>query len=211
MEKTLNLKKEETQLAPPKTLYAVLNKKTPQKFIKKRVGRAGKYFDYVETGFVIEQLNKAFNNMWDFEIIDKQIGKDKIWVLGKLTVKFMTPFGIQTISKSQFGGSDVKRTKEGEIIDIGDDLKAAASDALKKCASLLGIAKDVYFKEDYSDEKEKIEEFNKLAKETQPATDKQKHAIKELIKAGKIDFKGSLDNLTIKQASEILTVALKKK
>jgi recombination DNA repair RAD52 pathway protein len=67
------IKKEENQLAPPKTLYTVLNKKTPAKFIKKRVGRGGKYFDYVETGFVIEQLNKAFNNMWDFEIIDKQI------------------------------------------------------------------------------------------------------------------------------------------
>jgi recombination DNA repair RAD52 pathway protein len=203
------IKKEENQLAPPKTLYTVLNKKTPQKFIKKRLGRAGKQFDYVETGYVIEQLNKAFNNMWDFEIIDKQIGKDKIWVLGKLTVKFITPFGIQTISKSQFGGSDVKKSN-GVVIDIGDDLKAAASDALKKCASLLGIAKDVYFKEDYSDDKEKIEEFDKLAKETQPATDKQKHAIKELIKAGKIDFKGNVDNLTMKQASEILLVALKK-
>jgi len=203
-------KEDENKLAPPKTLYTVLNKKTPAKFIKKRVGRGGKYFDYVETGYVIEQLNKAFNNMWDFEIVDKQIGKDKIWVLGKLTVKFVTPFGIQTISKSQFGGSDVKKTKEGEVIDIGDDLKAAASDALKKCASLLGIAKDVYFKEDYSDEAVKVAEFDKLAEVQKPATDKQKHAIKELIKAGKIDFKGNVDNLTMKQASELLSVALKK-
>ena len=204
------IKKEENQLTPPKTLYTVLNKKTPAKFIKKRVGRGGKYFDYVETGFVIEQLNKAFNNMWDFEIVDKQIGQDKIWVLGKLTVKFITPFGIQTISKSQFGGSDVKRSN-GVVIDIGDDLKAAASDSLKKCASLLGIAKDVYFKEDYSEEAEKIAEFDKLAKEAQPATDKQKYAIRNLIKEGKIDFKGNVDNLTMKQASDMLSVALKVK
>jgi hypothetical protein len=156
-------KEDENKLAPPKTLYTVLNKKTPAKFIKKRVGRGGKYFDYVETGFVIEQLNKAFNNMWDFEIIDKQIGKDKIWVLGKLTVKFITPFGIQTISKSQFGGSDVKKSN-GVVIDIGDDLKAAASDSLKKCASLLGIAKDVYFREDYSDEAVKVAEFDEMVK-----------------------------------------------
>jgi len=204
------IKKEENQLTPPKTLYTVLNKKTPAKFIKRRMGRGGKYFDYVETGFVIEQLNKAFNNMWDFEIVDKQIGQDKIWVLGKLTVKFITPFGIQTISKSQFGGSDVKRSN-GVVIDIGDDLKAAASDSLKKCASLLGIAKDVYFKEDYSEEAEKIAEFDKLAKEAQPATDKQKYAIRNLIKEGKIDFKGNVDNLTMKQASDMLSVALKVK
>ena len=60
-------------------------------------------------------------------------------------------------------------------------------------------------------EKRKIAEFDKLAKETQPATEKQKHAIRELIKAKKIDFKGNVDNLTMKQASEMLSVALKKK
>ena len=202
-------KEDENKLAPPKTLYAVLNKKTPAKFIKKRVGRGGKYFDYVETGFVIEQLNKAFNNMWDFEIVDKQIGQDKIWVLGKLTVKFITPFGIQTISKSQFGGSDVKRSN-GVVIDIGDDLKAAASDSLKKCASLLGIAKDVYFREDYSDEAVKVAEFDEMAENQKPATDKQKYAIKNLMKEGKINYSGDVEKLTMRQASELLSVALKK-
>jgi hypothetical protein len=203
------IKKEEDQLIPPKTLYTVLNKKTPQKFIKKRMGRGGKYFDYVETGYVIEQLNKAFNNMWDFEIVDKQIEQDKIWVLGKLTVKFMTPFGIQTISKSQFGGSDVKKSN-GIILDLGDDLKAAASDALKKCASLLGIAKDVYFREDYSDEEVRIEDSDEILSIEKLATDKQKYAIKNLIKEGKIDNNVDVEKLTMKQASEMLSVALKK-
>jgi hypothetical protein len=202
-------KEDENKLAPPKTLYTVLNKKTPAKFIKKRVGRGGKYFDYVETGFVIEQLNKAFNNMWDFEIVDKQIGQDKIWVLGKLTVKFITPFGIQTISKSQFGGSDVKRSN-GAVIDIGDDLKAAASDSLKKCASLLGVAKDVYFREDYSDEAVKVAEFDEMAENQKPATDKQKYAIKNLMKEGKINYSVDVEKLTMNQASDMLSVALKK-
>lgn len=175
-------KEDENKLAPPKTLYTVLNKKTPAKFIKKRVGRGGKYFDYVETGFVIEQLNKAFNNMWDFEIVDKQIGKDKIWVLGKLTVKFITPFGIQTISKSQFGGSDVKRSN-GAVIDIGDDLKSAASDSLKKCASLLGIAKDVYFKEDYSDEAGKVAEFDEMVEKEEQSS--CKHLNKKILEVKK--------------------------
>ena len=175
-------KEDENKLAPPKTLYAVLNKKTQAKFIKKRVGRGGKYFDYVETGFVIEQLNKAFNNMWDFEIIDKQIGQDKIWVLGKLTVKFITPFGIQTISKSQFGGSDVKKSN-GVVIDIGDDLKAAASDSLKKCASLLGVAKDVYFMEDYSDEAVKVAEFDEMVKKEEQSS--CKHLNKKILEVKK--------------------------
>ena len=42
----------------------------------------------------------------------------------------------------QYGNKD-----RYEAVPIGDTLKAAASDALKKCASLLGIALDVYWPE----------------------------------------------------------------
>jgi hypothetical protein len=54
------------------------------------------------------------------------------------------------ISKEQYGGSDIKKysqgTKIGQPLDIANDLKSAGSDALKKCASLFGIAQDVYWK-----------------------------------------------------------------
>jgi hypothetical protein len=57
-------------------------------------------------------------------------------VLGELTVKF--PNGFE-ITKSQFG------TKERLAkMPLGDALKSAGTDSLKKCASLLGIALDVY-------------------------------------------------------------------
>jgi len=49
------------------------------------------------------------------------------------------------IVKSAFGGSDIKRAKEsGEIISLADDLKAAATDSLKKCASLFGVGLHLY-------------------------------------------------------------------
>ena len=48
-----------------------------------------------------------------------------------------------TIVKEQFGSASVKRSN-GSITSLGDDLKAATSDALKKCASLLGLALDLY-------------------------------------------------------------------
>ena len=58
-----------------------------------------------------------------------------------------TPGG-QTIVKTQFGGADIKRhasgASSGRPLSIADDYKAAASDALKKCASLLGIGLDLY-------------------------------------------------------------------
>ncbi len=89
-------------------------------------------------------LNKAFNWDWDFRILDQQIGKSQVWVRGELTVRV----GGRTITKSQYGGSDIKLNRTtGEALSIADDLKATASDCLKKCASLLGIAGDVYWKD----------------------------------------------------------------
>src|SRR5829696_5198965 len=78
-------------------------------------------------------------------VVDKQILEDEVIVEAKLTVR--TPGG-QTIVKTQFGGADIKRhasgPKSGRPLSIADDYKAAASDALKKCASLLGIGLDLY-------------------------------------------------------------------
>ena len=69
--------------------------------------------------------------------------------MGKLTVK--NDKG-NTISKTQFGRADIKMLKAGGMVDFGNDLKAAATDSLKKCASLLGIASDVYGKQEFKQE-----------------------------------------------------------
>lgn len=124
--------------------WTLIGATTPKDKIKKRPGRGGKEFDYVETGYIVELLNTTFNGMWDFEIDEQQVGASQVWVKGKLTV-YLSPE--MKISKTQFGGSEVKKDREGKIVDIADDLKSASSDCLKKCASLLGFAKDIYWKE----------------------------------------------------------------
>ena len=129
---------------------ALVDFKTPSKYIKQRVGTGGKMFDYVEAGYVVKTLNEKFNwkgvPLWDFKIIDKQIGNTQIWVLGELTLHISDAI---TITKQQFGAADIKKSRATQaIISIGDDLKAASSDALKKCASLVGIASDVYWQGD---------------------------------------------------------------
>lgn len=122
-----------------------LLQRTPPHEIKMRQGRGGMQFSYVEHGYVTERLNLVFGFNWDFEVMDKQILEDEVIVEAKLTVR--TPGG-QTIVKTQFGGADIKRhtagARSGKPLSIADDYKAAASDALKKCASLLGIGLDLY-------------------------------------------------------------------
>jgi hypothetical protein len=122
-----------------------LLQRTPKREIKMRQGRGGLQFAYVEHGYVTERLNLVFGFNWDFEVVDKQILEDEVIVEARLTVR--TPNG-QTIVKTQFGGADIKRhssgARSGRPVSIADDYKAAASDALKKCASLLGIGLDLY-------------------------------------------------------------------
>jgi hypothetical protein len=122
----------------------ILTQTTPPNVVKTRKGRGGKTLSYVSHDYVTRTLNEAFNFAWSFDILSERfIGGDnpsEVVVKGQLTVH--GPNG--DLTKTQFGGSDVKRLKNGNTISIADDLKSAASDALKKCASLLGVALDLY-------------------------------------------------------------------
>ena len=123
--------------------------KTPKKYVLKRPARGGLQVDYVPGWWVIEQLNTLFNHKWSFEILAHDINKDQVWVKGRLIIH--RPNG-ENVIKDSFGSAEVKYNKEsGKPIDIGDDLKAAATDALKKASTLLGIAADVYGKREKED------------------------------------------------------------
>ncbi len=134
----------------PQSMWEALRQPTPKKYIKKRQGPAGRTFDYVEAGYVKDLLNKTFNT-WSFTVVDKQVGNSQIWVQGRLTVQIPVPQKDGTITfveliKEQFGGASIKKSKtDGTPVDIGNDLKAATSDALKKCASEWGVASDIYW------------------------------------------------------------------
>jgi hypothetical protein len=107
--------------------------------IKQREGSFGKMLDYIEGHSVIQRLNDAFDAKWSFEIarFDMLEDKDEIIVLGKLTAN--------GIVKSQFGSSRITKAREtGEVISLADDLKAAATDAIKKCATLMGVGLHLY-------------------------------------------------------------------
>ena len=128
----------------------VLNTKTPADKIKSRPGAGGRSFSYVELGYVVTQLDKAFNRLWEFEILEQEIGKGQVWVKGRLTVHLSNTFSLK---KESFGSAEIKRYATTKaIIDIGNDLKTAQADALKKAASLLGVAQDIYFANEFEEE-----------------------------------------------------------
>lgn len=133
--------------------------RTPAKYVYQRPAKGGGKWDYVTVGYVQRVLDYCFGFNWDFQIVEHGKEQDHVWVRGKLIVK--SPDGTKTITKEQFGRSEVKfqterqgdkRVRTEKFLDYGNDLKAASSDALKKCASMLGIARDIYSKGDYRQE-----------------------------------------------------------
>lgn len=106
----------------------------PASVVKERKGRRGQRWKYIKVGDVIKRLNEALEGEWSFTVEVVMEYPDCVIVKGRLEVN--------EVIKEQFGSKDWMRNDEGEFIDQGDDYKAAASDALKKCASLLGIPVD---------------------------------------------------------------------
>lgn len=107
--------------------------------VKQREGNFGQMLDYVEGASVIRRLNEALDGDWSFEIVEHLIREEssEVIVVGKLRVG--------DIVKVHFGSSKITRQRgTGETVSLGDDLKAAATDALKKCATLLGVALYLY-------------------------------------------------------------------
>lgn len=124
--------------------------KTPTKAKKTRPAKGGGTWVYVSGAYMKKQLNMLFGWNWDFEIISEQIliEAGEVVVKGKLTCRSN---GV-TIVKMQFGNADIKfRSGTKTPLSIGNDLKAAATDALKKCAAEIGIAQDVYAPADFKD------------------------------------------------------------
>ncbi len=107
--------------------------------IKQRQGNFGHILDYVEGHVVTSRLNEAFEGNWSFEIVKYRILKEtgEVIVLGKLTA--------ENVTKMSFGSREIARNKDTRaIVSLGDDLKAASTDALKKAASLLGVGLYLY-------------------------------------------------------------------
>jgi hypothetical protein len=113
----------------------VLCRPFPPEAIKTRPGSHGKTLSYVSVDAVITRLGEGTES-WSFEIASHKVEADEVIVLGKLTA--------DGVVKMAFGGSAITLDQEGKAVSVADDLKAAASDALKKCASLLGVALELY-------------------------------------------------------------------
>lgn len=118
----------------------------PPERIEKKNG-----FDYVAHAYVTERLNKALGIAgWSFEIkaTDVYLDLKEVHCLGRLMAHITLPDGsTRTIIKEEWGGQKCNTNSSGVITELANDKKGAGSDALKKCATLLGVALNLYMDE----------------------------------------------------------------
>ena len=123
---------------------------TPKPYVSQKQG-----FDYVDEGYMRNQLNKYYP-VWGWEIIKYEfIGDKAISVHGRLTI---IDNGVQRAYDS-VAAHRVATNQKG-YVDLGNDMKAANTDCFKVAVNrLCNIADDVYRKQiedlDLSEEQEK--------------------------------------------------------
>lgn len=111
-------------------LVSRLKEPFPRDAIKQRQGGGNRRFDYVEAHSVINRLNNVLD-YWDFTIVSLTWQEDVLIAHVEMNVPGMgrrQHIGVQRVSQNS-----------GE-----DTIKGAVSDALKKCATLYGVAIDLY-------------------------------------------------------------------
>lgn len=135
-------------MSDTQTLLQALGKPFPKEAVKTRVGGGGAKFDYVAGYTVIHRLNDATGGQWSWHVKSfefRPAGTDRygkevslVVVTGELTIPGLgTRAGIGVQKVTENGGEDL--------------VKGASTDALKKAATLFGVALELYG-DDYEDE-----------------------------------------------------------
>jgi recombination DNA repair RAD52 pathway protein len=109
-------------------IYPLLSQQFPKE-MERNVSKSGRTLTYIPISEVISRLNKVLGvGNWSSEIIF--IGRDSAdpdWVIAQ--VRLIARLGDNTVVKDGVGGQQVKYTKAGKILDLGDEFKGAMSDA----------------------------------------------------------------------------------
>jgi len=113
--------------------------------VEKQLKKGGASLTYIPVSEVITRLNKVLGvDMWSYEIIKCErdaLDPDYIVAHVRLSATFVPTEKAPNIivTKDGIGGQKIKRTRNGDILDLGDEMKGAISDALIKAAQQFGV------------------------------------------------------------------------
>lgn len=128
------------------TLYA--KAQVPFETTHKRQIPGGRMLTYITGEQAVSRMNDVYGPHWDWVPENPEIVGDEIYVKGTLTVTTYEKSGADnwgtTITRSGFGGSTIKRKRDGVVLSLCNDIKAADTDAFKKAAAKFGVGLYLY-------------------------------------------------------------------
>ena len=137
----------------------IIEQGVPEALIKYRE-KGGRRYSYVELPVVTDILNKLFGNLWSWHILESNIHdsgitdpknsitKKYVQVRGLLHVPMQDPHDPDKFIWVDREANGVHGLLGGDMEIRGSAFKSASSDALKKAASSLGIARNVYMSDE---------------------------------------------------------------
>lgn len=130
----------------------IIQSPTNPAWIKTR-GKGKNALDYVSGDTVTRMLNKAFNYKWSFQVLDTRVvpSVDKVYKDFKTNKETVTPQNpvVQVLGRLTVPGWGIREQWGSQPLQGGADVqehafKSAATDAMKKCASMFGVFLDLY-------------------------------------------------------------------
>lgn len=120
-------------------LYGPLSEPFPQE-MERTLSKGGTNLTYIPVSEVINRLNKVLGvDNWSFTVIRcERDALDPDFIVAHVRLEYNTS-EFRSVARDGIGGQKIKRTKQGSIVDLGDEFKGAISDALKKAAQTLGV------------------------------------------------------------------------
>lgn len=122
-------------------IQSELNEPFPRE-VERQLKKSGAQLTYIPVSEVINRLNKVLGiDGWSYEIIKcERDSLDPEFIVAHVRMTVYTDGErFAAVTKDGFGGQKIKRTKQGDIVDLGDEFKGAVSDALKKAAQAIGV------------------------------------------------------------------------
>ena len=163
---------------------------TPKAYIKKKMG-----LDYVEIGYMKRMADVHYPG-WSWEIINSEaLGSEAYVVQGRLK---WFDCGIWRTGDMVAAHRIQKKKGSTEFVDVGNDIKSANTDTMKKAFNMyLNIADDVY-KNQAEDPELSDKQRDEILSVATNISDEKFGQIQELIENGTINtmnYKGSVAKL----------------
>lgn len=165
--------------------------KTPKAYIKDKMG-----MDYVEIGYMKQTADRHYPG-WSWQIINTEFaGTEAFVVHGRL---MWYDSGVKRIGDMTAAHRIQKKKGSSEYVDLGNDIKSANTDCMKKAFNMyMNIADDVY-RNQVEDTELTEQQKDSILALAESISKETKNQIEKLIENGDLhalNYKGSFSKLS---------------